>query len=85
MRTPVFTKKIAHGLGVAEDPGNGEGFGQHRCRVLAEGMICAYEQGAATLEQRMQVVSEAFRKAEVDLNCPYLNAQSADHYTFTYT
>jgi hypothetical protein len=43
--TPVFTKFLAPGLGLAEDPGQGDSFGQHRCRLLADAMILAYEQG----------------------------------------
>jgi HopA1 effector protein family len=39
--TPVFTKPLAPGIGLAEDPGQAESFGQHRCRLLADGMIGA--------------------------------------------
>src|SRR5436305_14389954 len=40
--TPLFTKRLAAGLGFAEDPGNGESFGMSRCRIVAEGLWSAY-------------------------------------------
>src|SRR5262249_20223137 len=35
--TPLFTLTLRPGVGMAEDPGNGESFGMHRCRLTAEG------------------------------------------------
>ena len=34
---PLFTRRLARGVGFAEDPG--ESFGQNRCRILAEAMM----------------------------------------------
>ncbi len=34
---PMFTRRIASGVGLAEDPDTQESFGQHRCRILADG------------------------------------------------
>ena len=36
---PLFTKRITTGVGLAEEPDNGESFGQYRCRLLADGLI----------------------------------------------
>ncbi|MDE1812251.1 MAG: hypothetical protein KGH85_05225 [Thaumarchaeota archaeon] len=36
--TPLFAKTIAPGVALAEDPDNGESFGQHRSRILAEAL-----------------------------------------------
>src|SRR5580765_3680656 len=38
---PMFTKPLAPGLGLAEDPGTGESFGMQRCRVLADAILAA--------------------------------------------
>jgi hypothetical protein len=78
--TPAFTKRLAAGLGVAENPVQAESFGEHRCRILAEGMIRAYEQGKRSLTERMQVVEDCFLEAGVSLDQPFLNTGSADDY-----
>jgi hypothetical protein len=79
-RTPAFTKPIAPGLGLAEDPGNGESFGLHRCRLLAEAAVHAAERGEEELERRLARVAHHFRDAGVDPERPYLNAGSDDDY-----
>ncbi|MDQ2775705.1 MAG: T3SS effector HopA1 family protein [Acidobacteriota bacterium] len=81
-RTPAFTKTLAPGLGVAEDPGQIESFGQHRCRLLAEGLIRGYEQNAKTLDERFRMVSDYFKAEGIDVDRPYLGPDSSDLYTF---
>jgi hypothetical protein len=77
--TPAFTKELAPGLGLAEDPGGGRSFGEHRCRLLAESLIQAYERGA-TGAQRRAVVVEQFDAAGISLDAPYLCPGSVDRY-----
>jgi hypothetical protein len=79
---PMFTKFLAPGIGLAEDPGNQESFGQHRCRILAEGMVRAYEQGAHSLDERLGITVESFASARISMNFPYLNPNSVDDYAF---
>lgn len=81
-RTPVFTKSLAPGVGLAEDPGQEFSFGEHRCRLLADGIIRAYEQGKKSLEERFQVVAERFAEDGIDLEKPFLNPGSSDDYHF---
>ena len=81
-RTPVFTKRLASGLGLAEDPGQEESFGEHRCRILAEGMIRAYEQCKKSLDERLQIVEDCFAEAGITLEKPFLNPGSSDCYHF---
>jgi len=81
-RTPVFTKQLARGLGLAEDPGQEESFGGHRCRILAEGMIRAYEQCKKSLDERLQIVEDCFAEAGITLEKPFLNPGSSDCYHF---
>ncbi len=78
---PVFTKPMAPGIGLAEDPGTEESFGQNRCRLLAEGMIRAYEQRARSLDRRLQILAESYAGAGISLTHPYLNRNSTDGYT----
>lgn len=78
-RTPAFTKVLAPGLGLAEDPGPGESFGQHRCRLLAEGLVRAYERRTPA-RHRLPVVTARFDEAGISLDAPYLNTGSDDRY-----
>jgi hypothetical protein len=80
--TPVFTKSLAPGVGLAEDPGKDSSFGEHRCRLLADGIIRAYEQGKKSLDERFQVVAERFAEDSIDLEKPFLNPGSSDDYRF---
>jgi hypothetical protein len=80
--TPVFTKTLVAGVGLAEDPGQGESFGMHRCRLLADGLIRAYEQGKRSFDERLQVVVERFTEEGISLEKPFLNPGSSDSYKF---
>jgi hypothetical protein len=75
--TPIFTKRLARGLAVAEDPGNGKSFGQHRCGLVAEGLVRYFEAGA-TARGAADAVVARFTEAGLDPNRPWLNAGSAD-------
>jgi len=80
--TPTFTKQLAPGLGLAEDPTNGDSFGLDRCRLLAKGLIRARDLGQSKLADRFDTVSATFAEAGIDLIRPYLNAASEDNYRF---
>lgn len=78
--TPMFTKRLAPGLALAEDPGNGESFGMHRCRLVAEGIWQAYEQGLEEESERLQFIVEHLTQNGVSLDQPYLSPGSVDQY-----
>ena len=78
--TPALTKRLAAGLGLAEDPGDGDSFGMHRCMLLAEGIVQAHEQEASSLEDRLAAVDRCFLRAGLTLDAPFLNAGSIDTY-----
>jgi hypothetical protein len=78
-RTPAFTKVLAPGIGLAEDPGPGESFGQHRCRLLADGIIGAFERGERS-GNRLPVVAARFEEEGLRLDALFLNAGSRDRY-----
>ncbi len=42
---PLFARRLAPGLALAESPQGGESFGMHRCRLLAEGLIAGQAAG----------------------------------------
>jgi hypothetical protein len=44
-RRPPLTLMVAPGLAAAFDPGGGESFGEHRCRLVAETVIAGHARG----------------------------------------
>jgi hypothetical protein len=78
--TPLFSKQVAPGIGLAEDPNNGESFGMNRCRILAEGIWNGYTKGLQTLEARLDEVARQFGFYGIALESPYLNAGAIDQY-----
>jgi hypothetical protein len=80
--TPLFTKSLAPGLGLAEEPGSGESFGQNRCRILAEAIWNAYEKNLQSEQDRLQEVRLQFERNGLTLDFPFLNPNSSDQYIF---
>ncbi len=78
--TPVFTKPLAPGLGLAEDPPGGHSFGMHRCGLVADGLIVAFSEAAPSLEKRVERVVDRFTKADIDIDLPFLNPGATDSY-----
>jgi HopA1 effector protein family len=75
---PLFTKPLWRGIGAAVDPGNGESFGMHRCRLAAEGIVDAWRAGSEDLTARHAAVAARFTRAELDLGRPYLGPRGVD-------
>jgi hypothetical protein len=82
---PLFTKYLAPGLGLAEEPNckfaEKESFGMNRCQIVANALLDAWEQGNDSPESRMSSILQHFDSLEVELQRPYLNANSQDIYT----
>lgn len=76
--TPMFTSTLRPGVGVAEEPGTGESFGMHRCRLVAEGMVSAYLLGDSSPEACLRAVEERFSKEAIRLDQPWLHAGSVN-------
>jgi hypothetical protein len=68
-RTPVFTARLAPGVGFAEDPGTAESFGEHRCRLLADALARSHESGTVPLA----AVEERFAEDGLDLDAAHLS------------
>lgn len=78
---PMLTKRLAPGLGLAEDPGSGDtqSFGSSRCLAIARGLWSAWVDSAGTRDPREGAISGLLR-AGVDPERPYLNPGSTDRY-----
>jgi hypothetical protein len=80
-QVPLFTKRLAPGLGLAEDPGDpGTSFGQHRCRLVAAALWDSFERGTVSEAERVKAVVSAFRAGGLDPARPYLATGSSDEY-----
>ncbi|MGN9914460.1 T3SS effector HopA1 family protein [Phytohabitans sp. LJ34] len=92
---PAFTKELAPGLALAEDPGEGGSFGLHRCGLVARALVQAHhdqthdEQGhhrrlgrhwRGFAESRMAAVAERLHAHGIDLDRAHLNPGSSDVY-----
>lgn len=76
--TPMFCKTLRPGVGIAEEPGTGESFGMHRCRLVAEGIVDAWTMGTQSVAARLEAVEKRFSASGISLERPYLNARSVD-------
>jgi hypothetical protein len=81
---PLFTKQLAPGLGLAEEPDSKfaqqESFGMNRCQIVANGLLQAWLKGDNSPEARMKAIHEQFSHLGIDVEHPYLNANSEDIY-----
>ena len=80
LRAPVpwFARTLQPGIGMAEDPGNSESFGMHRCRLVAEGITDAWRQGDQSQSGRIRAVEARFAMNGMKVDRPHLNAGSVD-------
>jgi hypothetical protein len=88
--TPLFAKRLAPGISLAEDPDNGESFGQNRCRILAEA-ICTIAVARKMAEREygsdfsthsicikeIDGIESYFNKFGIDIDRPYLKSKSS--------
>jgi hypothetical protein len=74
--TPAFTLQLAPGIGAAEETSDHGSFGLARCRLLAEGIVRAYERRE---RERPAVVERVFREHGVDVDAPYREPDRASH------
>lgn len=77
---PLFAKRLFGGVGITEDPGNGESFGQHRCRLLAETLWNCFLRGNQSPSARLSELRRLLQTFGIDERQPYLNAGSLDIY-----
>jgi hypothetical protein len=75
---PLFAKCLLPGVGAAVEPGTGESFGLHRCRLAAEGIVDAWRTGRQDAPARLEAVRARFATAGLDLSRPYLGPCGTD-------
>jgi hypothetical protein len=76
---PLFSAPLLRGVGGADDPANGESFGQSRCRLLAGGLLDAWRAGGGA-DGRRDAVDARFRRAGLDPVAPHLSQGMTDLY-----
>lgn len=77
---PMFTKQLARGLALAEDPRNGLSFGQSRCKIAAQGLWACYTAGITDPQSRLSTLAEAFQQEALHPGFLYLEPESSDIY-----
>ncbi|MBD2139212.1 hypothetical protein H6F32_16915 [Anabaena sp. FACHB-1237] len=81
---PLFTKYLAPGLGLAEEPHQKfapqESFGVNRCQIMANALLESWEKGKNAIEEKMIIIQQHFQQHFIDLQHPYLNPDSVDIY-----
>jgi hypothetical protein len=80
--TPLFTRRLAPGLAFAESPPGAESFGMHRCRLVAEGLVTAFQRGATEPQARADSVCERLTGYGLDLAALERNAATRYPYRF---
>jgi hypothetical protein len=82
---PIFTKFLAPGLGLAEEPKQKfvpqESFGMNRCQIVANALAESWQKYGNSVEERMEAIQEYFIRFSIDLQSPHLNPGSEDIYT----
>jgi hypothetical protein len=81
---PLFTKKIAPGVGVAEEPSqhftDRESFGSNRCQIVANALVSSWGSTQDSVRHRIDTIAQHFAAMNLDLEYPYLNPKSEDIY-----
>jgi hypothetical protein len=80
--TPLFSFKIANGVGFAENPPEeGESFGTTRSKLIAEAIVKAFWEEIPT-EKRLEKLKELIESVGFDFEKLYLNPNSRFPYQF---
>jgi hypothetical protein len=78
----MFTRRLSPGLAVAEDPGDGRSFGQHRSELVADGLMRAFERESTALDDVVDAIASRFAEDGLAITRPWLNAGSRERYTW---
>ena len=78
-QVPLFSKQLAPGLGLAE-VARADTFGQHRCQILATGLVMAIDRGHSSITEKLTIIDQLLINAGIDLTQPYLNPDGIDYY-----
>jgi lantibiotic biosynthesis protein len=70
--SPLFTKRLANGLGFAVGPVGRQSFGQHRCHLIASALWESFQRGETDRTLQARAIAEAFMREGLDPLRPYL-------------
>lgn len=73
---PLFTAPLAPGIGLAEAPGDAQGFGLGRCKILARALLAA----EPFPRPRQWAIQQHFAEHSLDWQRPHLNPGSRASY-----
>ncbi|PSB05315.1 hypothetical protein C7B76_31795 [filamentous cyanobacterium CCP2] len=75
---PLFTKAIAPGIGLAEEPDDDRvgDFGTNRFRLVADALLSVWKTPMDTPEGRMKAIQQHFHQQGLNWQQPYLNPDS---------
>lgn len=77
---PALTRRLARGLGLADEPTDGESFGTSRCRTIAGAMLPALRAGERDVQRLAALACERFAGLGHDPERLHLNPWTeADH------
>jgi HopA1 effector protein family len=83
--TPLFTKRLAPGLAVAEEPSQKfsaqEDFGLNRCQILTNGLLMAYQQDEYSSEMKMVMILNQMYEHRIAPEFAYLDEDGEDTYS----
>jgi len=79
-RISLLVKRMAPGVGLAEDPGDGSSFGEHRGRLLAAILADPEWSALDSMAERIAFVSSRLARDGYDLDRIYLNPGSRDDF-----
>ncbi|WP_365974378.1 T3SS effector HopA1 family protein [Moorena sp. SIO4G3] len=84
MEVPLFTKQLAPGLALSEEPVHKftaeESFRMNRWQMVANGLLEVWQNGKDSPEGRINSIQQQFSQFGIELRRPYLNADSEDIY-----
>ena len=78
--TPLFTKMLRPGVGLAEDPQIGISFGMHRCWLVARSLVKSHVHNRSEEAEKLTDLEREFAGERLSLAQAYLNPGSADVY-----
>jgi hypothetical protein len=78
---PAFTRRLAPGIGLAEDPGiPSQSFGTSRCELVAECILATCTYGKVDLDKFHDSFAALIKTRELKPNALFLNPSSEDIY-----
>jgi hypothetical protein len=78
--TPMFCRRIAGGLGFAEEPRDDSSFGYSRSKIIAEALTGCLTKGHVLKGKILQAVQQSFEEHGIDPMAPYALKEHVSDY-----